>query len=113
MPAEDLQPQTPGDAPTDALADQAGGPDDPNAARIAELEGMVAQQAAMISQLSAQLQAVETVPRPAPTAAKRVVGTEWQGRTSGEWMTLFESGAVARPNEAILCRDGWLAAPGR
>lgn len=74
---------------------------DDSAARIAELEGTVAQQAALISQLNAQLQGMQTVPAALPQAeAPRIVGEDWSSMTSAE--------AKARGcTKTVLCRDGY------
>lgn len=107
MPAADapeLVVQTPGDPTASAQTDGAGpAVDDASAARIAELEATVAQQAALISDLSAKLAAVATVPQAAPAAAvgeARFIGDDWRSRTS-------EEARQAGVDRTVLCSDGY------
>lgn len=106
MPAADapeLVVQTPGDPAASAAADEAGPTaDDASAARIAELEASVAQQAALISDLSAKLASVATVPQSAPPAPgeRRFIGEDWTSKTS-------EEARAAGVDRTVLCSDGY------
>ena len=100
----ELNVQTPGD-PAAAVASADGGApavDDASAARITELEAMVAQQAAMISQLNASVSAVSTVPAaPAEVIGEtRMIGEDWRSKTSAE----AKAAGVTR---TVLCSDGY------
>lgn len=98
--APELIVQTPGDpavaAPDGAL------PDDASAARVAELEATVAQQAALISQLNAQVASVATVPNaPAATpGVRRTIGEDWGSKTTAD-------AAEAGVKVTVLCSDGY------
>jgi hypothetical protein len=100
--APELIVQVPGDptaAPTDGAAPAA---DDASAARIAELEAAVAQQAALISQLNAQAAYVATVPNAAPPTpgVRRTIGVDYSSKTSAE---AREDGV----STTVLCSDGY------
>lgn len=104
----DLNVQTPGDPAADPVADGAAPAiDDGSAARIAELEAMVAQQAALISQLNGQLQALATVPSAPVTVGgeRRIIGEDWSDRTAAE-------AEAAGVKSTVLCKDGYYV-PGR
>lgn len=101
--APELVVQVPGDPSATPTADGAGpAADDATAARLAELETIVAQQAALISQLTAQAAAVATVPAAAvPTPGeRRIIGVDWSSKTSAE---AKEMGA----SQTVLCSDGY------
>lgn len=98
MPADKLNIQTPG-----ATANVPTVPnDDASAARIAELESTVAQQAALISDLNGKLQGLETVPARAPNvdAGPRLIGVDWSSMTAAEAQA---KGCTMR----VLCSDGY------
>lgn len=101
---EELKVQVPGDIAAADIYD-AGAPavDDASAARIAELEAMLAQQSAMISQLNASVQATSTVPSVAaqdPASQPRIIGEDWVSKTSAE-------AAAAGVTKPVLCSDGY------
>lgn len=90
-----LSVQTPG-------GDAATAADDVNAGRIAELEATVAQQAAMISQLNAEVSASATVPVVAAPVMgeKRYIGEDWSNKTAAE-------AKAAGVDRTVLCSDGY------
>lgn len=103
MPPKALTIQTPGEIAATAAEDlqQAPAADDGSAARIAELEAIIAQQNAMISQLMAQAQSVATVPVVAKEAGEpRIVGEDWRGKTCAE-------AQAAGVTITVLCSDGY------
>lgn len=103
MASKNLTIQTPGEIPETTAEDvqPTAGPDDGSAARIAELEGIIAQQNAMISQLMAQAQSVATVPVVAKEAGEpRIVGVDWRGKTTAE-------AHAAGVTMTVLCSDGY------
>ena len=101
--AEDTQlnVQIPGD-PAAAPDDSAPAPDDASAARIAELESQLAQQAAVISQLNAQAASLATVPNSAPAVVgeRRLIGEDWSSKTTSD-------AAAAGVRQTVLCSDGY------
>lgn len=104
MPPKALTIQTPGETPatpTEETQPTPAGTDDGSAARIAELEAIVAQQNAMISQLMAQAQSVATVPVVAKEAGEpRIVGEDWRSKTTAE-------AHAAGVTITVLCSDGY------
>ncbi len=99
----ELNVQTPGDPAADPAADGAGtAVDDASAARIAELEATVAQQAALISQLNGELQGLATVPKTdAPVIGeRRIIGEDWGSKTTAE-------AHAAGVKQTVLCSDGY------
>lgn len=107
MPPEtpELVVQVPGDPAATAVAQADGSApaaDDANAGRIAELETMLAQQAAMISQLSAAAASVATVPAAVPPALgeRRIIGQDWSTKTAAE-------AHAEGVKSTVLCSDGY------
>lgn len=100
--APELIVQTPGDPVTISSDGATPAFDDASAARVAELEATVAQQAALISQLNAQVASVATVPNaPAATpGVRRTIGEDWGARTTVD-------AAAAGVKVTVLCSDGY------
>jgi hypothetical protein len=100
----ELNVQVPGDPAAAAGADgSASATDDASAARITELETTVAQQSALISQLSAAAAAVATVPTPPakdPAGERRIIGEDWSAKTTSE-------AHAAGVKQTVLCSDGY------
>ena len=99
----ELNVQTPGGDANQSTDGSTAAQDDASAARIAELEATVAQQAALISQLNAQVAAVATVPAaPAadPAGERRIIGEDWSSKTTAE----AQAAGVKR---TVLCSDGY------
>ena len=100
MPAPTLKPLVPGSPIVDPVDDEAS--DTPvagDAARMAELEAMIAQQSAMIAQLMAQANAAP-VQAKASDAASRLIGIDWSSKTSSQARA---DGVTQR----VLCSDGY------
>ena len=101
MPAPKLTPMVPGSPVADPVDDE--GVEDTavagDAARMAELEAMIAQQSAMIAQLVAQASAAPS-PSPASASASRLIGIDWSSKTSAQARA---EGVTQR----VLCSDGY------
>lgn len=98
MPAPKLTPMVPGSPVSDAVDDsEADTPVAGDAARMAELEAMIAQQAAMITQLMAQAAPAQA---PASSGASRLIGIDWSSKTSSQARA---EGVTQR----VLCSDGY------
>ena len=102
MPAPaSLKPMIPG-SPISDQADDDGVADAPvagYAAKMSELEAMIAQQNAMIAQLMAQASSAPSQ-SPASAGASRLIGIDWSSKTAAQ---AHAEGCTQR----VLCSDGY------
>lgn len=107
MPAEALNVSLPGASPMDLEDENTA--HDPHAAALAEKDQIIAQQAAMLSELQEKVRLHETVPSAQPKmpgAAPRLVGEDWGNKTSAE-------AAAAGVMHTVKCIDGYYVPPTR
>lgn len=100
MPADEIKVETPGAAPVTHTDDDA--PSDPRDMRIVELEGMVAQLGAALSDAQDQVRNLQTVPARVADAetGPRLIGEDWSNKTSAE-------AKAAGVTKTVRCSDGY------